>query len=82
MLGVAYLGIVSTAFALLLWNRAFALVPATVAALFFFAQPVSGALLSALFLQQALTFSLSLGGALIAAGVLLSLWRSPASPSA
>ena len=82
LLGVAYLGIVSTAFALLLWNRAFALVPATVAALFFFAQPVSGALLSALFLQQSLTFSLSLGGALIAAGVLLSLWRSPESSSA
>ena len=76
VLGVAYLGFVSTAFALLLWNRAFALVPATVASLFFFAQPVSGAVLAAVFLGQALTFRLGLGGALIGVGVLLSVLRS------
>ncbi|MCY4072931.1 MAG: EamA family transporter [Chloroflexi bacterium] len=76
LLGVAYLGIVSTAIALLLWNRAFALVPATVASLFFFAQPVSGALLAALFLGQTLTMRLGIGGALIGAGVLLSILAS------
>ncbi|MCY4018800.1 MAG: DMT family transporter [Chloroflexi bacterium] len=76
LLGVAYLGIVSTALALLLWNRAFALVPATVASLFFFAQPVSGALLAAIFLGQTLTIQLGIGGALIAAGVLLSILAS------
>ncbi len=74
--GVLYLGIVSTAFALLLWNRAFALVPATIASLFFFAQPVAGAILAAVFLGQHLTFSLALGGGLIALGVLLTVWRA------
>ena len=71
--GVAYLGFVSTAVSLLLWNRAFALVPATTASLFFFAQPVSGALLAAIFLGQTLTIRLGIGGALIGAGVLLSI---------
>jgi len=77
VLGVLYLGLVSTAFALLLWNRAFALVPATVASLFFFAQPLSGALLAALFLGQEMTLALWLGGGLIAAAVLFSLLRAP-----
>ncbi len=76
LLGVAYLGIVSTALALLLWNRAFALAPATIASLFFFAQPVSGALLAAIFLGQTLTMRLGIGGALIGAGVLLSILSS------
>ncbi len=76
LLGVLYLGFVSTAFALLLWNRAFTLVPATVASLFFFAQPVSGAALAVIFLGQALTIRLGIGGALIGLGVLLSLLDS------
>ncbi|MYD08869.1 MAG: DMT family transporter [Chloroflexi bacterium] len=74
-LGTLYLGLVSTAFALLLWNRAFSLVPATIASLFFFAQPLAGAVLAALFLGQRMTETLWLGGALIALGVLLSLYR-------
>ena len=77
VLGVLYLGVVSTALALLLWNRAFALVPATVASLFFFAQPLAGALLAGLFLGQLMTLTLWLGGGLIAIAVLLSLWRPP-----
>ncbi len=77
-LGVLYLGLVSTALALLLWNRAFALVPATVASLFFFAQPLSGAVLATVFLGQRMTGALWLGGALIALAVLLSLWRANA----
>lgn len=72
-LGILYLGIVSTALALLLWNRAFALVPATVASLFFFAQPLAGALLAAIFLGQGMTPTLWLGGGVIVAAVLLSL---------
>jgi drug/metabolite transporter (DMT)-like permease len=77
ILGVLYLGIVSTAGALWLWNRSFALVPATIASLFFFAQPLSGALLAAIFLGQRMTMSLWIGGGLIVLGVLLSLWRNP-----
>ena len=76
-LGILYLGVVSTAFALLLWNRAFALVPATLAALFFFAQPLAGAVLAALFLDQAMTPTLWLGGGLIALAVFISLLRAP-----
>lgn len=78
ILGVLYLGIVSTAVALWLWNRAFALVPATVASLFFFAQPLAGAILAGMFLGQPMTTGLWLGGGLIVVGVLLSLWRRPA----
>ncbi len=76
-LGVLYLGLVSTAFALLLWNRAFALVPATLASLFFFAQPLSGAFLAALFLGQEMTVALWIGAGLIAAALLFSLSRAP-----
>lgn len=77
VIGVLYLGIVSTAVAMWLWNRSFALVPATIASLFFFAQPLSGAILAGLFLGQAMTNSLWVGGGLIIVGVLLSLWRTP-----
>ena len=73
ILGVLYLGVVSTAVAMWLWNRAFALVDASVASLFFFAQPVVGALLSVLLLNQQITPNLILGSILIAAGVLLAL---------
>ena len=75
VLGVLYLGLVCTAFALLLWNRAFALVPATVASLFFFAQPLAGAILAAVFLGQSMTSELWLGGAMIAVALPLSLLR-------
>lgn len=73
VLGVLYLGIVSTAGAMWLWNRAFALVDASVASLFFFAQPVVGALLSVVLLNQQITPTLIIGSILITAGVLLAL---------
>ena len=73
VLGLLYLGFVSTAFALLLWNRAFALAPATLASLCFFAQPLSGAILAALILGQEMSAALWLGGGLIALALLLSL---------
>lgn len=72
--GVLYLGVVSTAVAMWLWNRAFALVEASIASLFFFAQPLVGALLAAIFLAQGMTSSLWVGGLLIILGVLLALY--------
>lgn len=75
ILGILYLGIVSTAVAMWMWNRAFALVDASVASLFFFAQPLVGTLLSALLLNQQMTTNLWIGSALIVAGVLFSLIR-------
>jgi drug/metabolite transporter (DMT)-like permease len=80
ILGVLYLGVISTAVAMWLWNRAFAMVSASIASLFFFAQPLSGALLAGIFLGQPMTDGLWVGGGLIILGVLLSLWRSPQKP--
>jgi len=75
LLGILYLGIVSTAGAMWFWNRAFALVDAGTASLTFFAQPLVGALLGALVLGQSLTGAAVIGGLLIAAGVLLAMRR-------
>lgn len=73
ILGVLYLGVISTAGAMWLWNRSLALVDASIASLFFFAQPVVGAVLSVLLLGQAFTLALALGSLLIGVGLLLSL---------
>ncbi len=73
ILGILYLGFVSTAGAMWLWNRAFALVDASIASLFFFAQPLVGAFLSVVLLNQQVTANLWIGSILIGAGVLLSI---------
>ena len=75
ILGILYLGVVSTAGAMWMWNRSFALVDASVASLFFFAQPLVGTLLSVLLLNQQMTINLWIGSILIAGGVLLSIYR-------
>ncbi|MBZ0293796.1 MAG: DMT family transporter [Anaerolineae bacterium] len=73
ILGVLYVVVISTAVAMWLWNRAFALVDASVASLFFFAQPLVGALLAVLLLGQEMTVNLWGGSVLITLGVLLAL---------
>ncbi len=73
ILGILYLGVISTAVAMWLWNRAFALVDAAAASLFFFAQPLVGTILSVLLLDQQMTSSLWIGSALIGLGVLLAI---------
>jgi drug/metabolite transporter (DMT)-like permease len=75
VLGILYLGVVSTAAAMWMWNRAFALVDASVASLFFFAQPLVGTVLGVLVLGQAMTEGLWIGSALIILGVLVSMAR-------
>jgi drug/metabolite transporter (DMT)-like permease len=77
---VLYLGIICTSAAMWLWNRAFALVEASTAALFFFAQPVVGALLGVWLLGQRMTPGLWAGGLLIGAGLLLALRRGATPP--
>jgi len=72
ILGILYLGVISTALAMWLWGRAFALVDASVASLYFFAQPLVGALLSVLLLGRVMTSNLWIGSALIIAGVILA----------
>jgi drug/metabolite transporter (DMT)-like permease len=76
ILGILYLGIVSTAGAMWLWNRAFALVDASTASLFFFAQPLVGAFLGVYLLHQPFSDNLRSGSFLIAAGVLLSIYHA------
>jgi drug/metabolite transporter (DMT)-like permease len=79
-LGILYLGIVSTAGAMWFWNRAFALVNASLASLFFFAQPLVGAVLGVLILGQDFTPNLAFGGLLIGLGVLLALYVPKRTP--
>jgi drug/metabolite transporter (DMT)-like permease len=82
ILGILYLGVISTALAMVLWNRAFALVEAGVASLFFFAQPLVGVLLGTVILRQPITPQLLIGGVLIIGGVLLSMQRTPTAEPA
>jgi drug/metabolite transporter (DMT)-like permease len=70
--GLLFLGIVSTAVAMFLWNYAFAEIPAAVASLTIFAQPVVGTLLGWYFLSDAITPLFLVGGALISIGILIA----------
>jgi drug/metabolite transporter (DMT)-like permease len=70
--GVLFLGIISTALAMVLWNSAFSLVEANLASLTFFAQPVVGTFLGWLFLGEKITSLFLLGGILIGAGLVIS----------
>jgi len=70
--GILYLGIISTAIAMFLWNYAFAELPAAVASLTFFAQPLVGTLLGWLFLKEQITPLFILGGVLIGVGLVIS----------
>jgi len=70
--GVLFLGIISTAVAMFCWNYAFAKLPASTAALTFYAQPVVGTLLGWALLGERMTPLFFTGGALIALGIFLS----------
>ena len=70
--GVLFLGVISTALAMILWNTAFAILDAGAASLTFFAQPVVGILLGWLFLREAITPLFLVGGVLIGIGLVIS----------
>ena len=70
--GLLFLGIISTAIAMFLWNYAFAELPAAVASLTFFAQPVVGTLLGWFFLAEKITPLFLVGGVLIGLGILIA----------
>ena len=70
--GVLFLGVISTALAMFLWNYAFAKLSASTASLTFFAQPVVGALLGWAFLGERITPLFLAGGALIGAGLVIA----------
>ena len=70
--GVLYLGIISTALAMYLWNKSLALLDAGLVSLLFFAQPVVGVALGALLLHEPLGVPFWVGAALISGGLLLA----------
>jgi drug/metabolite transporter (DMT)-like permease len=76
LLGIAYLGVVSTAGAFYLWNRSIDRLGAAVPGLLFFAQPVVGGLLGATLLGEHLGSAFFAGGVLVAVAVILGL-REP-----
>ena len=72
ILGVLYLGVISTALAMYLWNKSLAMLNASIVSLLFFAQPVVGAGLGAWFLGEELDLGFWIGAILIAVGLLTS----------
>lgn len=72
---VLFLGIVSTAGAMFLWNYAFARLPALNASVTFFAQSVVGGLLGWLLLGETIRAGFLAGAALIALAVILPALR-------
>lgn len=69
--GLLYLGIVSTAGGFLLWNKGLQLMKASSGGLFFFFQPIVGAFLGWLLLQETIGASFWLGTILIFSGVFI-----------
>lgn len=77
ILGVLFLGIISTALAMFMWNTAFATLDAGPASLTFFAQPVVGTLLGWALLGEVITPLFLLGGVLISAGLIIASRQIP-----
>jgi drug/metabolite transporter (DMT)-like permease len=69
---VLYLGVVATAGAFYFWNKGLSLVEAGTASVFFFLQPVVGALLGWLLLGEHLSTSFFVGGGVILMAVLIA----------
>ncbi|WP_242214712.1 DMT family transporter [Bacillus cereus group sp. BfR-BA-01383] len=72
ILGVLYLGIVSTAGAFFLWNKGLELMDASIGSLFFFFQPIVGSLLGWFLLNETLSSNFFIGGILIICSVLIT----------
>lgn len=69
ILGVIYLGIVSTAGTFFLWNKGMELMDAGIGSLFFFCQPIVGSFLGWLLLNEKLDVNFFIGGIFIIAAV-------------
>jgi len=75
--GTLYLSVIITAFGYLVWNYALARVGAARAGIFVNVQPVVGAILGVVFLGDALTPFTVTGGALIVAGLWMTVSARP-----
>ena len=82
LVGIVYLGVISTALAMYLWNKSLQLLEAGVVSLLLFAQPVVGVGLGAWLLGEQLGSSFWLGAGLIVAGVLLAARPDPGGGTA
>ncbi|MGG0240048.1 DMT family transporter [Bacillus rhizoplanae] len=71
ILGILYLGIISTAGAFFLWNKGMELMDAGIGSLFFFFQPIVGAFLGWLLLHEKLKTTFFIGALLIVLSVLI-----------
>ena len=69
--GILYLGIISTSLAFLLWNRGLQMLNASSGGIFFFFQPLVGAVLGWLLLGETLSPTFWIGAVFIFLGVLL-----------
>lgn len=69
ILGILYIGLISTAVAFFLWNKGFELMEAGIGSIFMFFQPVVGSVLGWLLLDERLDTNFFIGGLLIAIGV-------------
>ncbi|PFK43252.1 EamA family transporter [Bacillus cereus] len=72
ILGIFYLGIISTAGAFFLWNKGLELMDASIGSLFFFVQPIVGSLLGWFLLDETLNRNFFIGGALIIFSVVIT----------
>lgn len=75
ILGVLYLGVISTAGAFFLWNKGLELMDASIGSLFFFFQPIVGSLLGWLLLNETLNSNFFIGGILIMCSVLITTFE-------
>lgn len=75
ILGVVYLGVVSTAGAFFLWNKGLELMDASIGSLFFFFQPIVGSLLGWLLLNETLNSNFFIGGILIICSVFITTFE-------
>jgi drug/metabolite transporter (DMT)-like permease len=71
-LGVLYLGLVSTALAMYLWNKSLMLLEAGLVSILFFAQPIVGVGLGAIFLGEHLGLAFWIGALLISTGLIIT----------
>ncbi|MCP9227615.1 EamA family transporter [Bacillus mycoides] len=75
VLGVLYLGIISTAGAFFLWNKGLELMDASIGSLFFFFQPIVGSLLGWFLLNETLSSNFFIGGILIICSVIITTFE-------
>lgn len=68
---ILYLGIVSTAMALFLWNKGMGMIDAGTGSLFFFFQPLVGSFLGWFLLNEEIGINFFIGGALIMSSVFI-----------